>query len=90
MWQTYIQLPFGVAPAGNMFQKKIHKLFTGMHNVFSIADDILIAGFDKQGKDHNTMLDKVFRIWRQVNLKLNKDKGCNLNISLKQNLIFKS
>ena len=27
-----------------MFQKKIDKLFSGMTNVFSIANDIVIAG----------------------------------------------
>ena len=35
----YIRLPFREAPAGGMFQKKIDELFTGMPNVFSIADD---------------------------------------------------
>ena len=40
--------------AGDMFQKKIDELFNGMPNVFGIADDILIAGFDELGKDHNT------------------------------------
>ena len=30
-----------------------------MPNVFSIADDILIAGFDGQGKDHDETLEKV-------------------------------
>ena len=30
-----------------MFQKKIVELFNSMLNVFGIADDILIAGFDE-------------------------------------------
>ena len=34
----YIRLPFGVAPVGDMFQKKIEKLFSGMPNGFGIAD----------------------------------------------------
>ena len=29
---------------GDMFQKNIDELLSGMSNVFSIADDILIAG----------------------------------------------
>ena len=41
---TYIQLPFGEASAGDMFQRKIDELFQGFSNVFCIADDILIAG----------------------------------------------
>ena len=45
-----------------------------MPNVCGIADDILIAGFIDQGKDTNTKLDKVLKIYRQANLKPNKDK----------------
>ena len=63
-----------MAPVSDMFQKKIVKLFSSMPNEFSIADDILIAGFDKQEKDHNATLDKVLTICRQANMKLNKDK----------------
>ena len=70
----YMTLSFGVAQVGYMFPKKIGELFSGIQNVFSIADDILIAGFDEQGKDHNTTLDKVLRVCRQANVKLNKDK----------------
>ena len=42
--------------------------------MFGIRDDILIAGFDEQGKDQNEMLEQVLQVCRQVNLKLNKDK----------------
>ena len=41
-----------------------------MANVFGIADDILIAGFDDLGIDHDETLEKVLRICRQANLKL--------------------
>ena len=44
-----------------------------MPNVFGIADDILIAGFDNNSKDCDAPLDKILRICRQANLKLNKD-----------------
>ena len=56
----YIQLPFGVAPAADIFQK-MDKLF-----VLCIADDILIAGL------MNEVEHKVLRICRWVNL--NRDK----------------
>ena len=59
--------------AGNMFQKKIDELFSTMPNVFSIAGDLLIAGSDEQGRDHNEMLEKVRWICRQSNQELNKD-----------------
>ena len=41
----------------DMFQKKIGELFSGLPNVFGIADGILIAGNDEQGKDHDVMLE---------------------------------
>ena len=67
-------MPFGAAPGGVMFQKKIDELFSGMPNAFSIAYDILIAGCDKQSTDHDETLDKVLWVCRQATLKLYKDK----------------
>ena len=43
-----------------------------MPNVFGIGDDILIAGFDEEGKDYNEALRKVLQVIRQANLKLTK------------------
>ena len=57
-----------------MFQKMIDELFSGMPNVFDIADDILTACFNEEGRNHDVTLDEVLRICRQVNLKLNKGK----------------
>ena len=57
-----------------MFQKKIDELFSGMPNGFDIADNMLIAGFDKHGRDHDEILEKVLLIFTQSYLKLNKDK----------------
>ena len=38
----YKCLPFGVAPADDMFQCKMDEIFNDMPNVFGIADDILL------------------------------------------------
>ena len=46
-----------------------------MPNDFSIADDILIAGFNEKGRDHDATLDEVLRVYWQVILKHIKDKG---------------
>ena len=46
---------------GDMFQKKIDDIFSGLSTLFSIADDIAITGFDKQSKDHDATLNKVLR-----------------------------
>ena len=63
----------GMKPAGDMFQKKIDELFHGISNICDVDDDILIAGFDELGGDHDATLDKVLRKCKQANLKLNRD-----------------
>ena len=57
-----------------MFQRKIDRLFSDIPNVLGIADDILIASFEADGKQHDASLEKV--LWRciQANLKLNREK----------------
>ena len=70
----YIRLLFRGASTGDMFQRRIDKLFHRVPNVFGIADDILIVGFDDFGKDHDETVSKVLEIWRKANVKLNKDE----------------
>ena len=55
-----------------MFQKKIDRLFNDIPNVFGIADYILIAGFDANGKNHDKRLEQVLCRCRQANPKLNR------------------
>ena len=45
-----------------------------MPNIFGIADDILFIGYDEDGTDHDTAVHKVLQQYKEVNLKLNKDK----------------
>ena len=40
-----------------MFPKKIEELFNDISNVFGITDDILIAGFHADEKDHDARLE---------------------------------
>ena len=65
----YKHLPFGAALVGDMFQHKIDEIFNDIPNVFSIADDILVIGYDKDGTDHDKAVYKVLRWWQDVNLK---------------------
>ena len=62
-------LPLGAAPVGDMFQKKTDKLFSGMPNVFGIADYNLIVGFIEQVKDHDEILEMRLQVCREANLK---------------------
>ena len=39
-----------------MFQWKIDEIFKDLPNVFGIADDILVVGYDSDGKDHDDTL----------------------------------
>ena len=70
----YKHLPFGAPPAGNTFQCKIKEIFNDMPNVFGIADDILVIGYDEDGTDDNEAVYNMLRHCKEVNLKLNKDK----------------
>ena len=72
----YKQLPFGAAPAGDIFQCKIDKIFNDMPNIFGIMDDILVIGYDDDGTDHNERVHKLLQSCKEVNLRLNKEK-CN-------------
>ena len=52
----YKILPFGAAPAGDMFQRKLDEIFKDLPNVFGITDDILVVGCDVCDKDHDNRL----------------------------------
>ena len=45
-----------------------------MPNVFGIADNILVIGYDKDGADHDEAVYSVLRWCQDVNRKLNKEK----------------
>ena len=57
---------------GNMFQCKIEGIFNDMPNVFSIADDTLVIGYNET--DHDEAVCSMLRQCQEVNLKLNEDK----------------
>ena len=57
----YKCLPFGAAQGGDMFQHKTDEIFNDMPNVFGIADDTLIIGYDKDGADHDKAVYDVLR-----------------------------
>ena len=57
-----------------MFQHKIDEICSDMPNMFGIADDILVIGYDNNGTDHDAAVHKVLQRCKEVNLKLNKEK----------------
>ena len=44
-------------------------------------DDILVAGYEVDGRDHDETVQRVLQGYRQVNLKLNRDK-CHFRCTL--------
>ena len=49
------RLAFGVAPAGDKFQREIDEIFKDLPNVFGIADAILDAGYDEDTTEMQTV-----------------------------------
>ena len=70
-FQRYIYkwLSFGTAPAGDMFQRKIGEIFKDIPNAFGIADDVIVAGYETDGRDHDKTVWRLPQICRWVNLK---------------------
>ena len=54
----YKRLPFRVTQAADMFQRKIYEIFKfkELPNVFEIADDISVVGYDDCGRNHDNLL----------------------------------
>ena len=44
------------------------EIFNDMPNVFGIADDILVMGYDEEWKDHDEAVYNVLRQCKEVNL----------------------
>ena len=66
-----MRLPSRATPAGYMFQRKTDEIFKELPNAFGIADEILVKGYDKDGRDYNTMLCRVFKVCRENLIKTN-------------------
>ena len=57
IWQVWVCMSLiGTSPVGDMFKCKTQKIFKEWHNVFNIADDILIDGYNTDSENHNETL----------------------------------
>ena len=68
------RLPFRVAPASDIFQRKIDIIFRVLPNVFGIVDDILIVGYDDDNKCHDRTLRQVMQVCHFNNVNLHKNE----------------
>ncbi|GBN38205.1 Transposon Ty3-G Gag-Pol polyprotein [Araneus ventricosus] len=66
------KMPFGIASAPEIFQKRNQKLFGDIEGVEIYFDDIIVAGNDEAS--HDAIMSKVLEGARSVNIKFNPDK----------------
>ena len=64
----YKWLPFRAAPAGDLFQHKLDKIFSDMQNISGITDDILVIGYDENEADHDAAVHKVLWTCKKVRM----------------------
>ena len=78
-WGRYrwLRMPFGISPAPEVFQMKLHQNLEGLPGIFTIADDNLITGqgdtVQEAEEDHDN-LAKFLSNCREQNIKLKKEK----------------
>ncbi|XP_038116994.1 uncharacterized protein K02A2.6-like [Culex quinquefasciatus] len=74
----WVRLPFGIAPAPEIFQMKLQGVIQGLPGVECIADDLLVFGvgdtFEDALANHNVCLEKLLCRLKEHNIKLNKEK----------------
>ena len=74
----WTRMPFGISPAGEIFQRRLDQAIEGLNGVKSVADDILIIGngatIAEAVKDHDTKLDALLSRCRERNIMLNEEK----------------
>lgn len=68
----YLRLGFGVSPAPEIYQRRMHEMFDDLEGVEVIMDDILVYGSDE--REHDERLKTVLQRCRERNLKLNSNK----------------
>ena len=77
----YMRLPFGIKTARNIFMQEINKLFGDLEGVGIVTDDILVYGSTIE--EHDKRLKAVLDRACYVHLKLNDNKSCIFQTSVK-------
>ena len=74
----WLRMPFGISPAPEIFQARMHEALAGLNGVNCIADDVLISGSGANVKeatvDHNRNLRAFLQRCREKGIKLNRSK----------------
>nr|XP_022314409.1 uncharacterized protein K02A2.6-like [Crassostrea virginica] len=74
----WIRLPFGLKVSSEIFQRKLHEAIGDLNGVFSIADDILVAGCGQTDadakRDNERKLNTLYKRCAERHILLNDDK----------------
>ena len=73
----WLRMPFGITPAPEEFQRRLHEALEGLDGVRTIADDIVFGVGDTDVEamvDHDRKLLALLEHCHQRHIKLNKDK----------------
>ena len=70
----FTRMPFGISVAGDVFQRKLDHCIGDIQNVYCIADDIMVIGYEEDHSDHDRSLLNLFERAEECNIKFNYDK----------------
>ena len=70
----FTRMPFGINVAGDVFQRKLDHCIGDIENVYCIADDIMVIGYEEDHSDHDKSLQSLFERAEECNIKFNYDK----------------
>ena len=68
----WLQLPFGLKVAGDVFQGRFDRILRGIPNLHNIADDVLVDGQAKVPHDKSIII--LLETARATNITFNHDK----------------
>ena len=69
---AFNKLPFGIASAPEIFQRRMNRILEGLDSVVCMMDDILVFG--KDSAEHNNRLRDVLQRLEKANVTLNSSK----------------
>eukprot|EP00794_Sanderia_malayensis_P013227 gene13226-14584_t len=74
----YLRMPFGISPAPEEFECKLHEKSGDLNGIEILRDDMLVVGYgdteEEATKNHDENLRNFLNRARKVNLKLNSKK----------------
>ena len=61
-------MPFGATVAGGIFQIKLDSIFLHLENIMTIADDIMVMGYQEDEQDHDIAFTKLLETMKKNNI----------------------